>query len=286
MKKSNTSLMDRPTGGGVGSELDPRIVVRAGQCPTRFGRHFACLCLHERPKLDSRMLRGLQISSLNFIKTLLCQCPHQLFVRKGHSGGTRALNEHASLFERVGVSSFRVSGAFGIAYLCTFLDLAACSCLVFQGVIQRMDMSNVQLFVLAALSCFLRLDLRGLLFWVVDGTSMRKSCLTFGLSGNCSDPCVGRHFVQVEVEELFVLLHLEFLARCRCRCYPLRSSSLQLFGPLLRNRWEVSLQSESWVGHNEALPATVAKCTDPSPGCSRNRTARQVNELPKKKVTT
>ena len=30
MKKSNTSLMDRPTGGGVGSELDPRIVVRAG----------------------------------------------------------------------------------------------------------------------------------------------------------------------------------------------------------------------------------------------------------------
>ena len=30
MKESNTSLMDRPTGGGVGSGLDPRIVVRAG----------------------------------------------------------------------------------------------------------------------------------------------------------------------------------------------------------------------------------------------------------------
>ena len=66
-----------------------------------------------------------------------------------------------------------------------------------------MDMSNVQLFVLAALSCFLCLDMRSLLFWVVDGTSMRKSYLTFGLSGNYSDPSVGRHFVQVQMEELF-----------------------------------------------------------------------------------
>ena len=97
---------------------------------------------------------------------------------------------------------------------------------------------------------------------------------------------MGRHFVQVQVEELFRAFAFEFLARCRCRCYPLRSSSLQLFGTLLRNRWEVSLKSESWVGHNEALPTTVAKCTDHSPGCSRNRTGRQVNELPKKKVTT
>ena len=115
--------------------------------------------------------------------------------------------------------------------------------------------------------------------WNIHAKVLSHLWLVWQLLG----PLCGSPFCPSSSGRTFCALALEFLAQCRCRCYPLQSSSLQLFGTLLRNRWEVSPQSEFWVGHSEALPATVAKCTDPSAGCSRNRTAVMLTNYQRRK---
>ena len=62
MKKSTNFQMDLRTGGGAGSELDPRNVAVIGQV--------LLSCLHERLRLTHGALHGLEVSSVNFVKTL------------------------------------------------------------------------------------------------------------------------------------------------------------------------------------------------------------------------
>ena len=48
------------------------------------------------------------------------------------------------------------------------------------------------------------------------------------LPGKAHGPCVGRHFgFQLERKDCFICFGIVFLSRCRCRCYPLESSSLR-----------------------------------------------------------
>ena len=81
-----------------------------------------------------------------------------------------------------------------------------------------------------------------------------------GLPGKRTDPFVGRILFSFKLKNFSCAFTHVFRTPCRCRCYPLLSSSLrrralqmfasfrksrQLFGTLRRNHWAVSLQSES-----------------------------------------
>ena len=120
--KSNTSLLDLPTGGGVGSVFDPRIAAWTGNVQHVLVETLLVSSLGTSG-IDSQMLRGLEVSSLNFIQILVSLFPSTLRVRKRHSGGTRALNEHSSLLNVLVLQGFPVSCAFCLAFFCTLLDL-------------------------------------------------------------------------------------------------------------------------------------------------------------------
>ena len=100
---------------------------------------------------------------------------------KGHHGGTLALNEYGPVLNVLAVADARVS----CACLSHFL-LASSNCFVVRLVCWCCRPSLSGLSVLAVLSC---------------GRNIRVKVLSHfvGVSGKCSDPCVGRHFVQVQV---------------------------------------------------------------------------------------
>ena len=104
--------MDLHTGGGVRSELHPRIAALARRIQLEF------------------------LSRLCFVRL------HELSECKGHSGGTRVLNEHASVLHVLVVADFRVSCAPCLTFLCTLFDLGSIQLFGFLGLVQRMNMGN------------------------------------------------------------------------------------------------------------------------------------------------
>ena len=84
---------------------------------------------------------------------------------------------HASVLNVLGVAGFCVSCAPGFAFLCPLFGLGDHPTVWFLRLDPKTDVGNVQLFGVLVLSCLFAWT-EGFLFWVVDGTSVRKWCIT------------------------------------------------------------------------------------------------------------